>query len=105
MALIKPGTPFSINTEFSLKPNETARLAPATEDFTVTNGGVVSRNTREGKEENMARLTLRVKRAMESSGDSISLLPGMTKSWGGFKIKLVSVQHPGGNVTLVVSRN
>lgn len=92
--------PVNVGQEFSLIPNNMARIG---EEFFVTNGGAVRRVTREGEEETTVRLTVKVKRISSFANDVISMLPGMSKFWNGFSITLVSVK-PSNEIRLKITR-
>jgi len=98
--LIPPGMPVSLGQEFSLKPNDLARIG---EEFFVTNGGAVRKVGRDRKEETIARLTLKVRSAMRNASDSVSTHPGATLAWNGFRVTVVSVK-PSNEMVLVVTR-
>jgi hypothetical protein len=84
-----PGTPVNLGREFSLRPNDLARLG---EEFYITNGGAVRRMTREKKEETIVRLTVKARRTSTYANDVISMFPGTAKAWNGFLINLLLVK-------------
>jgi hypothetical protein len=100
MEIKLPGMPVNAGQEFSLIPNNMARIG---EEFFVTNGGAVRRVTREGKEETTVRLTVKAKRISSFASDVISMLPGTSKTLNGFSISLLSVK-PSNEIRLKITK-
>ncbi|MBM3304172.1 MAG: hypothetical protein FJY76_03670 [Candidatus Aenigmarchaeota archaeon] len=100
VTLIPPGRPVSLGQEFSLKPNDLARIG---EEFFITNGGAVRKVCRDGRDETIARLALRVRGAMRNASDSVSTHPGATLAWNGFRVTVVSVR-PDNEMVLRITR-
>ena len=100
ITLTPHGQPLVLGREFSLKPNDMARLG---EDFYITNGGAVRRMTRDRKEETIVRLTLKAKRISSYASEAVSIFPGVSMNWNGFRIRVVSVS-PANELRLVVDR-
>ena len=100
ITLIPPGMPVNLGQEFNLLPNNLARIG---EEFFVTNGGAVRKVCRDGKEETIVRLTLKVRGTMRNASDSVSTHPGATLAWNGFKVTVVSVK-PSNEMRLKVTR-
>jgi hypothetical protein len=89
ITLTPPGYVLTLGREFDLLPNNLARIG---EEFYITNGGAVRRMTRDKKEETLVRLTLKAKRISSYANDVVSMFPGASMTWNGFKITIVSIK-------------